>query len=69
MALTKDQKRKKKLQARKAKQNNAEKAWVNKFNKERTIARNKIREDLRQRGLSEEKIQQLVPTSEDKGLR
>jgi hypothetical protein len=69
MALTKDQKRKKKLQAKKTKQSNEHQTWINKFNKERTIARNKIREDYRQRGYSEEKIQQLIPTNEDKGLK
>ena len=69
MALTKDQKRKKKLQARKAKQNNEQKAWVNKMNKERTVARNKIRATYREHGFSEERIERLVPTKDDKGFK
>ena len=66
MALTKSQKRKRKLQARKAKEANQNRQWENKFNKERTIARNKIREDYRKRGISEDRINELLPPNQDR---
>lgn len=66
MALTKSQKRKRKLQARKAKEANQNRQWENKFNKERTIARNKIREDYRKRGMSEDRINELLPPNQDR---
>jgi hypothetical protein len=66
MALTKSQKRKRKLQARKTKEANQNRQWENKFNKERTIARNKIREDYRKRGISEDRINELLPPNQDR---
>jgi hypothetical protein len=65
MALTKAQKRKKKLKARQVKEANQDRQWENKFNKERTIARNKIREDYRKRGMSEDRINELLPPNQD----
>lgn len=66
MALTKDQKRKKKLQVKDQKKSNESQVWANLFNKQRKIAREKIREGYRQQGMAEEEIQRLVPEKEDR---
>lgn len=66
MALTKDQKRKKKLQAKAQTKNNERQTYLNSFNKERKIARMGIREGYRQQGMPEKQIQKLVPEKEDR---
>jgi hypothetical protein len=67
--LNKNQKRKKKVQAKKKahlnQQQNEDRAWKNKFNAERLVARNKIREGYREAGMPEEQIERLVPKKDD----
>jgi hypothetical protein len=72
MSKAKDLKRKRKIQAKqqatKRQAHNESAAFAKRFNADRKIGRDRIRDSYRERGMTEEEVQRRCPVKQDKAF-